>query len=66
MNPNDMPGDEMYLEYAPTSPGSNDGNQDVAMHIKTIQRRFRQCQYAKQPCTSNAQTALKMPRGAEQ
>ena len=42
MNPNDMPGDEMYLEYAPTSPGSNDGNQDVAMHIKTIQRRFRQ------------------------
>ena len=21
MNPNDMPGDEMYLEYAPTSPG---------------------------------------------
>ena len=42
MTPNDMPNDEMDLEYAPTSAGSIDESRDVAMHIGTVQRRPKQ------------------------
>ena len=42
MTPTDMPGDEMDVEYAPTSVGSNDGNRDVAMHIETGHGRRKQ------------------------
>ena len=42
MTPTDMPGDEMDVEYAPTSVGSNDGSRDAAMHIETVHGRRKQ------------------------